>query len=140
MKGTNMDCIFCQIINRELPSYILHEDDDFMVILDQFPQSKGHTIVLPKTHAEDIFALQEKELERLMPLAGKVAARLKETVNYEGLSIVQRNGVAAGQSIFHFHLHLIPRFLDDGVSLDMSGEKASASVLQSLYDSYCSPN
>ncbi|MDR2547303.1 MAG: HIT family protein [Lachnospiraceae bacterium] len=135
-----MDCIFCQIINRELPSYILHEDDDFMVILDQFPQSKGHTIVLPKTHAEDIFALQEKELERLMPLAGKVAARLKETVNYEGLSIVQRNGVAAGQSIFHFHLHLIPRFLDDGVSLDMSGEKASASVLQSLYDSYCSPN
>ncbi len=112
------DCIFCKIANGEIPSATLYEDDDFRVILDLGPASKGHSLILPKAHAANIFEMPRDLLGKAMALAGDIGEKLVKGLPCDGLNVVQNNGESAGQTVFHFHIHLIPRMKDDhaGVS------------------------
>ena len=108
MKDDN--CIFCKIANGDIPGAVLYEDDKFKVVLDVGPATKGHCLVLPKEHYTNIYEMPEELLGQAMVVAQKVGTRLVKAVGADGLNIVQNNGLAAGQTVFHFHIHLIPRF------------------------------
>lgn len=110
-----MDCIFCKIINGEIPSFKIYEDEMFIVILDRFPASDGHSLIIPKNHVTDMFGLSPSESKAIIPLAQKLGEKICKTLNADGLNIIQNNGKAAGQAVFHYHMHLIPRFNNDNV-------------------------
>lgn len=107
------DCIFCKITNGEIPSVTIYEDEDFKAILDRGPASKGHALILPKEHFEDIYALNEEMTAKAFTLAKKLTEKMTKALSCDGFNIVQNNGKASGQTVFHFHIHLIPRFHDD---------------------------
>lgn len=107
------DCIFCKIANGEIPAATLYEDGDFRVILDLGPATKGHALILPKAHAANIYEMSDEMAAKAMILAKKMAAKLTDGLQCDGLNIVQNNGEAAGQTVFHFHMHLIPRYRGD---------------------------
>lgn len=111
------DCIFCKIIAGEIPSTTVYEDDDFKAILDVNPAARGHVIILPKKHAANIFELEEEDAKKIFPVAAKIAAALKKTYQCDGVNILQNNGEAAGQTVFHLHVHVIPRYYGDGVNI-----------------------
>ena len=111
------NCIFCKIANGEIPSATLYEDEDFRVILDLGPASKGHALILPKAHAANLFELPDDLAEKAILVAKKVGAKLTGALGCDGLNLVQNNGEAAGQTVFHFHMHLIPRWNNDGVGV-----------------------
>lgn len=113
----NQDCIFCKIANGEIPSATLYEDEDFRVILDLGPASKGHALILPKEHFADLYELSDEAASKALVLAKKIAAKLTEILKCDGFNIVQNNGTCAGQTVFHFHIHLIPRYENDSVGL-----------------------
>ena len=104
------DCIFCKIANGEIPSATIYEDEDFRVILDLGPASRGHALILPKEHFKDVCELDERVAARVLPLAAKIGAAMKEALGCAGFNLVQNNGVEAGQTVFHFHVHVIPRY------------------------------
>lgn len=104
------DCLFCRIAAGEIPSYTIFEDDEFRAILDIEPAGPGHTLILPKAHAANIFELPEETAGRAMKLAKRIAGAMKETLPLDGLNIVQNNGEEAGQTVMHYHLHVIPRY------------------------------
>lgn len=127
-KGENAmknDCLFCAIIDGEIPSYKIYDDGDFYVMLDRFPKCLGHVLILPKRHAEHIFSLNEKEAAGLFPLAQKIAASMKKTLDFPGLNLIQNNGPAAGQEVNHFHLHLIPRYDGDDMAVQYKSQDPS---------------
>ena len=104
------DCIFCKLANGEIPTTALYEDDDFKIILDMGPASKGHALILPKEHHADLFDMPDELIGKAFALAKKAAAKLKRVLGADGINIVQNNGSAEGQTVFHFHIHLIPRY------------------------------
>lgn len=123
---TDSNCIFCKIANGEIPSKTLYEDDSFRVILDISPASKGHAIILPKNHAANLYELPDEDAAKIMIVAKKVAAVLKDTLHCDGLNVLQNNGEAAGQTIFHLHVHLIPRYENDNVKIEWTaGEEGN---------------
>ena len=107
------NCIFCKIANGEIPSATIYEDDDFRVILDLGPATKGHALILPKEHAADIYSIDEELAGKAFKLAKKITTRLKDVLGCDGYNIVQNNGEVDGQTEFHFHMHLIPRYKND---------------------------
>ena len=107
---TDRDCIFCKIAAGEIPSATVYEDADFRVILDLGPASRGHALILPKNHYKDLCELDESVAARGLPLAGKLGAAMKRALGCAGFNVVQNNGTAAGQTVFHFHVHVIPRY------------------------------
>lgn len=111
MKDSN--CIFCKIANGEIPSTTLYEDEDFRVILDLGPATRGHALLLPKEHYKDLFDLEDEVAAKALVRAKRIAGRLQKAVGADGMNLVQNNGEAAGQTVFHFHMHLIPRYRDD---------------------------
>jgi histidine triad (HIT) family protein len=111
MKDDN--CIFCKLANGDIPTYSIYEDDDFNVIYDAGPATLGHALILPKSHAANIFEMDDELLGKAHVLAKKMAAVLTEVFDADGINILQNNNPAAGQSVFHFHIHLIPRHNDD---------------------------
>ena len=111
------DCIFCKIANGEIPSATLYEDEDFRVILDLGPASKGHALILPKAHAANIYEISDDMAAKAMILAKKMATNMTEALKCDGFNIVQNNGEPAGQTVFHFHMHLIPRYEGDQVGI-----------------------
>lgn len=111
------DCIFCKIANGEIPAATLFEDEDFRVILDLNPAAFGHSLILPKKHAANLFELPDETAAKALVLAKKIGGKLKEGLHADGLNVVQNNGEAAGQTVFHFHMHLIPRYQDDTVNV-----------------------
>ena len=115
MSETN--CIFCKIISGDIPSKTLYEDSEFKVIFDISPAAQGHVIILPKYHAANVFELPEEVTGKAFILAKKVATVLKEVLNCDGVNILQNNGEAAGQTVFHLHIHVIPRYKDDNMWL-----------------------
>ena len=116
-KTVKDDCIFCKIANGEISSNTIYEDEHFRVIMDINPASKGHCIILPKTHAANLYELPDDWCKEVMPVAKKCAAVLKEVLNCEGVNVLQNNGALAGQTVFHLHVHLIPRYQDDTVEI-----------------------
>ena len=111
------DCIFCKMANGEIPSATLYEDEDFRVILDLGPASKGHALILPKAHAANIYEISDDMAAKAMILAKKMATKMTEALKCDGFNIVQNNGEPAGQTVFHFHMHLIPRYEGDQVGI-----------------------
>lgn len=111
MKDCN--CIFCKIANGEIPSTTLYEDEDFRVILDLGPATRGHALLLPKEHYADLFELDDTLAAKALVTAKLVAAKMKNALHADGFNLVQNNGEAAGQTVFHFHMHLIPRYEND---------------------------
>ena len=112
MKDDN--CIFCKLANKDIPTNIIYEDDRFTVILDASPATKGHALILPKNHAANIYELPDEDASAVFVLAKKLATKMTEILHCDGFNIVQNNGEVAGQTVFHFHMHLIPRYLNDG--------------------------
>lgn len=110
-------CIFCKIANGEIPSATIYEDQDFRVILDLSPASKGHALLIPKEHYANLYELDDEVASKVLVVAKKVITKMTEIVGCDGYNLVQNNGEAAGQTVFHFHLHLIPRNVDDGVGI-----------------------
>ena len=111
------NCIFCKIANGEIPSAKLNEYEEFRLILEMGPASKGHSLILPKSHAANIYELPDEIAAKAMVLAKKMATKLRDGLNCDGFNIVQNNGEIAGQTVFHFHMHLIPRYEGDQVGL-----------------------
>lgn len=112
MRDTN--CIFCKIAAGEIPSKTIYEDGTFRVILDISPATKGHALIIPKGHYANIYELPEEQAAAAMVLAKKLASHMAEVLKCDGFNIIQNNGETAGQTVFHFHMHLIPRYEDDG--------------------------
>lgn len=104
------NCIFCKIIAGEIPSHTIYEDGEFKVILDVNPASKGHALILPKEHYANIYEIDEETASRAMKLAKKLAVHMTEVLNCDGFNILQNNHEVAGQTVFHLHIHLIPRY------------------------------
>ena len=111
------DCIFCKLANGVFPTNKLYEDDDFTVILDAAPANKGHALILPKQHYDNLFEIDDEVSAKVLPLAKKIATALKDELGCDGVNVVQNNGVAAGQTVFHFHVHVIPRYDNDNCGL-----------------------
>ncbi|MCB6608706.1 HIT family protein [[Clostridium] symbiosum] len=107
---TDNNCIFCKIAGGEIPSATVYEDSDFRVILDLGPASRGHALILPKEHFKDLCELDESVAAKVLPLAGKIGAAMKKVLGCSGFNVVQNNGETAGQTVFHFHVHIIPRY------------------------------
>ena len=108
MKDCN--CIFCKIANGEIPSSTVYEDEDFRVILDLGPASRGHALLLPKNHFANLFELDDETAQKAILVAKKMAGKMKAALGADGFNLVQNNGEAAGQTVFHFHVHVIPRY------------------------------
>lgn len=104
------DCIFCKIVNKEIPAAIIYEDEETMAFVDIAQVTKGHTLLIPKSHEENIFELKASTAATLFQVAPKVANALKAAFSPLGMNLVNNNGKAASQEVFHYHLHLIPRY------------------------------
>jgi len=111
------NCIFCKIIAGEIPSTTVYEDNDFKAIMDIFPAAKGHVIILPKKHYANLYELEENIAAKALLVAKKIAIAVKEELRCDGINILQNNGEAAGQTVFHFHMHVIPRYNSDKVQI-----------------------
>ena len=107
------DCIFCKLANGVFETNTLYEDSDFRVIFDASPATKGHVLVIPKEHYANVFEMPEELIAKAYKLAKKVATVLKEVTKCNGVNILQNNGEAAGQTVFHFHIHIIPRYHEE---------------------------
>ncbi len=112
MRDAN--CIFCKISGGEIPSKTIYEDEEFRVILDISPATRGHALILPKEHYANLYEMPEDVAARVMKLAKRLAGHMTEALQCDGFNIMQNNGEAAGQTVFHFHMHLIPRYVGDG--------------------------
>lgn len=117
------NCIFCKIISGDIPSTVLYEDEDFKAIMDISPASKGHVILLTKKHFENIFELEDDEAKKVLIITRKIATAMKEELKCEGINLLQNNGEIAGQTVFHIHFHLIPRYKDDKVTISWTKGK-----------------
>ena len=130
MKETN--CIFCKIANGEIPSKTLYEDDQFRVIMDLGPATKGHALILPKEHYANLYELPDEVAAQVMQLAKKLAIRMTERLGCEGFNLVQNNGELAGQTVFHFHMHLIPRYREDGQKIGWKPGEVTQEELEEI--------
>jgi histidine triad (HIT) family protein len=111
------NCIFCKIIAGEIPSATVYEDNDFKAIMDIGPAAKGHIIILPKKHSDELYDLDDDTAAKALLVARRLAKAMKEELKCDGINMLQNNGEASGQTVFHFHLHLIPRFFGDQVQM-----------------------
>lgn len=130
MKKEN--CIFCRIADGEIPSQTLYEDSDFRVILDLGPATRGHALILPREHADNLYELSDEQASKVFVLARKMALQMREKLKCDGLNVVQNNGESAGQTVNHFHLHLIPRYQDDGQKILWNPGKATPEELEEV--------
>ncbi|MCD8149180.1 MAG: HIT family protein [Clostridiales bacterium] len=126
MKDDN--CIFCKLANGDIPTNVIYEDDMFTVILDASPATRGHALILPKCHAANVYELPDEYASKVFVLAKKLAAKMTEILKCDGFNIVQNNGEVAGQTVFHFHMHLIPRYIGDGNEEKLGWNHAELSV------------
>ncbi len=126
------DCIFCKLANGEIPTNTIYEDNDFRVFLDAAPSTKGHCLIVPKEHFDDLSELDEEIAAKVMPLAKKIMKLLKEKLGWDGFNVIQNNGKVAGQTVFHFHTHLIPRYNGDGQDLNMKPGSPKEGELESV--------
>ena len=107
------NCIFCKLANGVFPTNFIYEDEDFKVILDANPATKGHSLILPKKHFKNLLDADEEILKKALPLAKKLSNKLIDVLKCDGVNILQNNNEAAGQAVFHLHIHLIPRYKEE---------------------------
>ncbi|MBR6665191.1 MAG: HIT family protein [Lachnospiraceae bacterium] len=123
------NCIFCKLANGVFPTNSIYEDEDFNVILDLSPATKGHALILPKKHADNLYELPDETAAKVLVLAKKLAKNMKEKLGCDGLNVVQNNGEVAGQTVLHYHLHLIPRYSDDAQKINWKPQEVPAEEL-----------
>ena len=126
------NCIFCKLANGIIPTNSIYEDEDFNVILDLGPATKGHAIILPKDHYKNLYELPDETASKVMKLAKKMAIQMTDKLGADGFNLVQNNNEVAGQTVFHFHMHLIPRYDDDGQAINWVPGKPSAEELAEI--------
>lgn len=131
------DCIFCKIAAGEIPSKTLYEDGMFRVILDLGPATRGHALVIPKEHFADLYELPEEWCEKAFVLAKRMAGQMTEKLGCDGFNLVQNNREAAGQTVPHFHVHMIPRYEDDGQKIGWNPLSPSQEELETVKETIC---
>lgn len=132
---TDSNCIFCKIAEGEIPSATVYEDSDFRVILDLGPATRGHALILPKAHYKDLCELDEEVAAKVLPLAGKIGTAMIKALGCSGFNVVQNNGEAAGQTVLHFHVHVIPRYEGGPVMVAWEPGKADSAELADISNS-----
>ncbi len=128
------DCIFCKIAAGEIPSATVYEDDDFRAILDLGPAAKGHTLVIPKSHSDNLLSVEPDTAAKALKVISKTANAIKEALGCDGINVVQNNGEAAGQTVMHLHFHIIPRYKNDSVNIGWQQMKPSNEELAATAD------
>ena len=128
------DCIFCKIAAGEIPSATVYEDDDFRAILDLGPAAKGHTLVIPKSHSDNLLSVEPDTAAKALKVISKPANAIKEALGCDGINVVQNNGEAAGQTVMHLHFHIIPRYKNDSVNIGWQPMKPSNEELAATAD------
>lgn len=123
------DCIFCKLANGDIPTRMIYEDDNFAVFMDMSPAAKGHSLVVPKEHYANIYEMPAELVGEAMKVAQKMAIKLTEALHADGFNIVQNNGEVAGQTVFHFHMHLIPRYKEEKAVIFWTPQTVSAEEL-----------
>lgn len=126
------DCIFCKIANGDIPSKALYEDENFKVILDLGPATKGHALILPKEHAANLYELPDETASKVLVLAKKMVLQMTDKLKCDGFNLVQNNGAVAGQTVHHFHMHMIPRYENDGQQINWVPGEVSQDDLESI--------
>ncbi len=126
-------CVFCKIINKEIPSYTLYENDYVICFLDISQATKGHTLVVPKKHVQNIFELDEIEAAEIMKATVLVSNILKEKLHVENINLLNNSGVLAGQTVMHFHLHVLPRYGNDEIDFHQVEHEPNFEDLDKLY-------
>lgn len=111
------NCIFCKIVKGEIPSKKIYENEKILAFLDTNPMSKGHLLIIPKKHFENIYEIEDSYLKGIISVAKIIAESLKKSLNTSGVNILHASGQDAQQSVFHFHIHLVPRYKDDGLDI-----------------------
>lgn len=130
MKDDN--CIFCKLANGEIPTNSIYEDDDFKVILDASPATKGHSLIIPKEHYKDIYEIDEELAGKAFKLAKKLTISMTDKLGCDGFNIIQNNKEVAGQTVFHFHMHLIPRYKDGKSILTWGHEEFTPEEMEDI--------
>ena len=130
MKDNN--CIFCKIANGDIPSRTIEENDLFRVVLDVAPATKGHALILPKDHCRNLYDLPEEAGAAVMKMAQKIALKMKDKLHCDGVNLVQNNEETAGQTVFHFHMHVIPRYAGDGQVIGWKPGQSAAEELDAV--------
>ncbi len=129
---TDSNCIFCKILKGDIPSSTVYEDEDFRVILDVSPVSRGHVLVIPREHYADVCSIPAELSAKVLPLVTKICQAMTQTLGAIGFNLAQNNGAVAGQTVFHFHLHIIPRYAGDEGKLNWAAQEADAEELKEL--------
>lgn len=127
-------CIFCKIAAGDIPSATIYEDEDFRVILDIEPASKGHALILPKEHYANLYELPEELAAKALVVAKKLITKMTGILNCDGYNVLQNNGEVAGQTVFHYHMHLIPRYENDDVLLKWSPGALTEELKQEIIE------
>lgn len=124
-----VDCIFCKIVAGELPAAVIASDERALAFLDINPATRGHTLVIPRAHAEDIHEIDSEDLAAAIALAQRIAGRVRERLGADGVNLLHSSGSAAWQTVFHFHIHVIPRYLGDPLRLPWVPQPGEASEI-----------
>ena len=117
MPGRDPDCLFCQIVAGELPATVVGEDERTVSFMDINPATRGHALVIPREHAADLLEIGQEDLAAVAAAAKRLAACAKEALGADGVNLINSCGAAAWQTVFHFHVHVIPRYRDDPLKL-----------------------
>jgi histidine triad (HIT) family protein len=123
------DCIFCKVLAGEIPSERVYEDDHTVAVMDINPWTRGHAVVIPRKHAENLFEIEDAELEHVAVAAKRLATKMRDTLGCDGVNLLQSNGRAAWQTIFHLHMHVIPRYDGDPLELPTRPQPAKPEEL-----------
>ncbi|MAH42294.1 HIT family protein [archaeon] len=126
------DCLFCKIVRGDIPSKKVYEDSETLAILDINPASEGHVLVMPKKHSETLFEVDKEDLKAAISTVQKVSMKIKETLNPDGLNVVQNNGEQAGQVIAHTHFHVVPRYKDDKIIIGFPRDQTDEAKLDEI--------
>jgi histidine triad (HIT) family protein len=129
---TDPDCIFCKIVSGEIPSYKIDEDDKTIAFMDINPWTRGHALVIPKEHSRNIYDVDPDDLAAIHKTGQRVAKRMRDRLNCEGINTLQSSEPVAMQTIFHTHVHVIPRYSDDGLRLPAHPQPADQEELAAL--------
>ena len=131
--STDPDCIFCKIVAGQIPCFKLFEDAETLAFMDINPVHDGHCLVIPKAHHRDVFEIALEAIAAAARTAARVAKAVSETVKPDGLNLIQANGPGAGQSVGHFHIHVFPRRLGDGVPINWEPKPGDMKEIETLY-------
>lgn len=131
-RQLDQDCIFCKIIRGEIPCFKVHEDSDTLTFMDINPIQPGHALVVPKFHSKDITDTPPEWVGKTFAAAGRIASAVQKTLDPFGMNILQANGPGAKQSVFHLHVHVIPRAEDDGLTMNWELEPGDTAEIQAL--------